>query len=274
MRFQLESRKESLEYILKIDILISRFIFKKCDALPLKICKESLSLRIRMVKNFVFDLDDTLFREIDWVKSALRHTSELVSEIYPLDSEMVFETFWKGLQTRGRGKVFRKSLEEVGVEDAEDLFPYLFYRYRVHEPDDIKLMPGVESTLKKLRDKGCKLGIITDGVITAQQNKVKGLGLEKMVDAIIYTEVFGYEFRKPSSVPFSVMKHWLGNKGEFYYIGDNPDKDFIGARETGFKTVMLRDDGNSKKVGNLDKNQLADMEISCIEEVLEIASQL
>jgi len=239
----------------------------------LKIFNLYVLFRIEPVKNFVFDLDDTLFRESDWVRSALKHTAEVVAEIYPLNSEMVFESFWNGLQSRGRGKVFRKSLEEVGLDDVEGLFPYLFYRYRVHQPDDLELMPGVESTLKILRDQGCKLGIITDGVITAQQNKVKGLGLEKMVDAVIYTEVFGFEFRKPSSVPFKVMKRWLGNEGEFYYIGDNPDKDFIGAREEGYKTIMLKDEGNSRKIADLDKNQLADIEISCIEEVLEIASQ-
>ena len=224
------------------------------------------------MKNFVFDLDDTLFREIDWVKSALKHTAEVVADLYPLDSEKIFDTFWNGLQTRGRGKVFRKSLEEVGLDDIDGLFPYLYYRYRTHVPDDISLMPEVETTLFELRNSGNKLGIITDGVITAQQNKVKALRLEEKVDAVIYTEVFGYEFRKPSNVPFIAMKKWLGNEGEFYYIGDNPDKDFIGAREEGYMTVMLKDDGNSEKIQKLEREYLADIEISGIVELLEIAN--
>lgn len=222
------------------------------------------------MKNFVFDLDDTLFREIDWVRSALRHCAELVGERYRLDPDKIFASFWRGLRERGRGKVFRVSLKEVGVEDVEELFPYLYYRYRIHQPDSLELMPGVRETLVELRRRGYKLGIITDGVLTAQMNKVRALGVEELVNAIVYTEVFGYEFRKPSTVPFKVIKRYLGEEGEFFYIGDNPDKDFIGAREEGYRTIMLKDDGNELKARKLDKNFLADAEIDNIRQLLDI----
>jgi len=219
------------------------------------------------VKNFVFDLDDTLFKEIDWVKSALRHCADLVSEKYGIDGEKVFKSFWNGYLERGRYNVFHASFKELGIEKAEELFPYLYYRYRTHSPEDIKLSPNVLKVLEKLRRADCRLGIITDGVISAQRNKIEALGLNNLVDAVIYTEVFGYEFRKPNSLPFEVMKKWLGEADEYYYIGDNPDKDFIGAKEAGYITVMLKDNGNSEKLSNLGKKYFPDVQIQSINEV-------
>jgi putative hydrolase of the HAD superfamily len=221
------------------------------------------------VKNFVFDLDDTLFKEIDWVKSALRHCADLLSEKCDVDSEKVFRSFWQGFLERGRYNVFHASFEELGIDNAEEWFPYLYYRYRTHLPNDIEISPEVRGVLNKIKENNCHIGIITDGVISAQRNKVEALGLDNLVDAVIYTEVFGYEFRKPNSLPFEVMKKWLGEADEYYYIGDNPDKDFIGAKEAGYITVMLKNGSNGEKLTGLEENYFPDKQINNIEDILE-----
>ena len=222
-----------------------------------------------MRNNFVFDLDNTLFREIEWVKSALKHCAQLVGEKFGLDREEVFTVFMEGYYERGRGKVFRLALKKLGLQndEIEKIFPYLYYRYRTHKPR-LTLSPEVKSTLVEMRNRGCKLGVITDGILSAQINKYQALGLEKLVDSVVYTEVMGYDKRKPNPLPFQVMKIELGEEGIFYYIGDNPEKDFIGAREAGYRTIMLQDNCNHARAEELPDEYKADLEITSIRDLL------
>ncbi len=223
-----------------------------------------------LCKHFVFDLDDTLFPEIDWVKSALKHCAEIISERYSIDSEKVYTSFIKGLNERGRGQVFYKSLVQLGVPDPEEVKQYLIYRYRTHKPQ-LELPPEVRETLLELKARGCKLGIITDGVLSAQMNKVEALGLNRIMDAVLYTEVLGYESRKPSVLPFQVMKFWLG-EGEFYYIGDNPERDFTGANIAEYHTVMLKSPKKVHRLTSLPIANLPEKQIDRFEDLLKFVN--
>jgi len=224
-----------------------------------------------MKKCIIFDLDDTLYSEYHWVHSGLQHCAELVSERYDLEKDTVFENFIKGFEKRGRGKVFHTSLQELDIDEAEieDLFQYLFYRYRTHKPR-IELYPGVMDVLRQLKAHGCGLGILTDGVLTAQVNKVEALGLNKIMDGIIYTEVFGEEGRKPSILPFTTIKQFFSGDGEYYYVGDYPEKDFEGAKRAGYRTVMISDDHNVKRLEQLTSVQKPDIVLEKFEDLLEV----
>lgn len=75
---------------------------------------------------------------------------------------------------------------------------------------------------------GKKIGIITDGRVEGQKNKIVALGLNNIVDDIIITdELGGIEFRKPNDIAFRVMQEkWQIPFEKMIYIGDNPAKDF------------------------------------------------
>lgn len=224
-----------------------------------------------MRKCIIFDLDDTLYSEYHWVYSGLQYCAGIVSERYGLEKEEVFETFIKGYSNRGRGKVFQVSLRELKIDEVEieNLFHYLYYCYRTHKPR-IELYPGVMDVLRKISAHGCGLGILTDGVLTAQINKVEALGLNKIMDAVIYTEVFGDDGRKPSIMPFITMKQFFTGEGDFYYIGDYPEKDFAGAREAGYKTVMISDESNVKRLDQLKNSQKPDIIVEKFEDLLKV----
>jgi len=218
-------------------------------------------------KNFIFDLDDTLFKENEWVKSALQHCADILAEMFSLDAAKVLAIFLKGLSERGRGQVFYQSLVQLGVAEPEEVKQYLIYRYRTHKPL-ISLAPEVKSTLEQLKAHNCRLGIITDGALSAQMNKVEALGLNEIMDAVVYTEVLGPESRKPSPLPYQLMKRWLGSEGEFWYVGDNPEKDFHGAHLAEYRTVMLKNPNNTLKLTNLPISCLAEKQIDKFEELL------
>ena len=78
--------------------------------------------------------------------------------------------------------------------------------YREHIPS-ITLYDGVIEQIIDLKNKGIKVGIITDGRPSGQRNKIKALGLETLVDDIIITdELGGDQFRKPCDIAFRIMQ--------------------------------------------------------------------
>ena len=61
--------------------------------------------------------------------------------------------------------------------------------YRSHIPK-INLLPGINEYLLSL-SKDYKLGLVTDGYIQTQNNKINVLGIKKRFDRILITEELG-----------------------------------------------------------------------------------
>lgn len=71
-----------------------------------------------------------------------------------------------------------------------------------------------------------------------QRNKVRALGVEIFFDFIMYTDELGLS--KPDAAIFNKTISFFGVfPYEMAYVGDNPNKDFIGAKKVGLCTVRL-----------------------------------
>lgn len=189
---------------------------------------------------FVTDLDDTLYKEMDYVRSAFRAISTRLES----DGVMPYAVAMERLSSAPN--------HYVGFEhlyDGLDIDPALAARfdvemmkevYRNHIPD-IHLSEGVEPVLRSLRNAGIRVGIITDGRPLTQRNKIGALGLERFVDdesMIISGEIHA---DKHTPQPFRLMMERNPSVSRFIYIGDNPLKDFHWPNRLGWTTVMLRD---------------------------------
>ena len=185
-------------------------------------------------KVIVFDLDDTLYYQIDYLKSAFKEISEKFS--YRLSSSEIYETMFDLYNKKG--DAFRFAVENINDNvDKEDLINV----YRNHHPD-ISLAEEVVSVLDFLKKENYIIGIITDGRSVTQRNKIKSLELNRWIcdDDIVISEEFGSE--KPCVSNYEYFeKKYPGN--EFYYIGDNVKKDFIAPKELGWKSFCLIDRG-------------------------------
>lgn len=203
----------------------------------------------------VFDLDDTLCKEIDFLHSAFREIAGT------LDSENTETLFAEMLAMRSRGEnVFETLSERFGIPVSE-----LLTRYRAHVPT-MTLVPGARLVLETLRAQGVVLGLITDGRSLTQRNKISALGLNKLIpdENIIISEEFGSE--KPSLRNYEFfMKKYPG--AEYCYVGDNPKKDFIAPNALGWKTVCILDDGRNIHPQCFDKKASVSM-IRSLEEFL------
>jgi putative hydrolase of the HAD superfamily len=184
----------------------------------------------------VFDLDDTLYKEQDYLQSAYREISAVVESRYSVPegvSDQMFRWWQKG------ENVFQQLIETYELKLTVD---ELLRIYRSHVPA-IRLEESVGELLRRLRQHAA-LGIITDGRSLTQRHKVEALGLTAYMDEqdILISEETGYG--KPSDEPF----RWLMERhpsGAYYYIGDNPAKDFEAPNRLGWTTVCLLDDGRN-----------------------------
>jgi putative hydrolase of the HAD superfamily len=193
------------------------------------------------VDALVFDLDDTLFRERDFVFSGFRAVDRWLKTHRHVGG---FATKARELYDRGqRGHIFDQALTELRHEAHPDLIAELVRVYREHKPR-LSLPPDARWALSAFRSHW-KLGLLTDGYLTTQQNKVAALGLEKSFDVLLYTDSLGREHWKPSERPYRRMMEQLDCSGnQCVYIGDNPAKDFVAANALGWHTIqVVRPDG-------------------------------
>lgn len=176
------------------------------------------------LKAIIFDLDDTLYNEVDYVKSGYQKIAEYISEIADIDKDIIFKELFEAFENQF--PAINVMLEKHGLL-TNDTLNNCINIYRTQKPD-ITLSEYTKNSLIELRNKGFKLGIITDGRPEGQRAKIEALELEKYVDEIIITdELGGPIFRKPNDIAFRMMKYKFNLEySEMMYVGDNIQKDF------------------------------------------------
>lgn len=222
-------------------------------------------------KIVVFDLDDTLYKEIDFLKSGYKKVSELIEKRFGLDSHLIYDhllsCYFKG------ENAFARINEHYGIDNP--IGEYLEI-YRFHHPC-IVLPEETKSTLNALKSKGTTLGIISDGREITQMQKIEALGLMEWIDwdKVLINE--DNKYFKPNHWSFDRMmlhcyEQYTGAELKFYYVGDNPKKDFLAPNQLGWETVCLLDDGKNihSQDFSLPEEFLPKVKICCIKELINL----
>lgn len=185
---------------------------------------------------YVFDLDDTLYLERDYIRSGFRHVGELAAARYGLQD--MAERAWTLFEQGVRGNTFNLLARELSLPDeAVELF---VAEYRQHEPK-IELLGDAQCFLDRLPVDVVGTGIITDGDSMGQWRKIRALGLDERVDHVVVTADHGISWAKPSEYAFRLVEtKFAPSELEFVYFGDNPTKDFQAPHRLGWRTVRLR----------------------------------
>jgi putative hydrolase of the HAD superfamily len=192
-----------------------------------------------MLSTIIFDLDDTLYDEIEYCRSGLHSIADFLAEsIKTVTTEQLFNAFWAQFTAGNRTKTFNTALDELNISYDDKLINCLITVYRNHVPK-ITLPQDSRDVLEQLREK-YKLALLTDGFLPAQRLKVQALGIEEYFSYIVYTEQLGREFWKPSPVGFEKIIEYLNQKpGNISFVADNEEKDFIAPNMLGFLTIQI-----------------------------------
>lgn len=178
-----------------------------------------------MVKAVIFDLDDTLISEKDYIKSGYHLIAAIIEKRFGVDKNQVFDDLMN-LFRENPQNVFNRLYEMYHIEYSKEMIRNLIKEYRGHYPN-IQFYSDVLPCLNGLKGSGIKTGIITDGYAIAQRQKLKAVEANKHFDEIIVTDELGRDFWKPHPKAFELIKEKLEvNFDEMIYVGDNPEKDF------------------------------------------------
>ena len=189
----------------------------------------------------VFDMDDTLYLEREYVLSGFRHIAGLVA----LDARQSPEDIFAFLEASSRKPEHQGHNLDLLLEKYPGLrtvwnVSRLIEEYRRHNPK-ISPLPGVPSMLSDLREAGAYLAVITDGASQSQHRKAEALQLAARVNLLIVTDDHGIEYRKPHPFAYRKVSEASGCGPEAcIYVGDNPAKDFLAPRVLGWETVRIR----------------------------------
>ena len=205
----------------------------------------------RKIKAVLFDLGNTLvyscpeetFKEIleahgivkpvDVVKEAMsRGNREFDIEKHIHLSAHEFYTQWNTIE-----------LKHIGITDceiarklAEDIDSQWFDYAQIHA------YPDVKETLKKLKQKGLKLGIITGGFEEDVERILPKVGLEAFFDVYVGANTVGK--RKPHPQAFEhALKLLRTQPTEAIFIGDQLEADYLGAQSVGIKALLIIREG-------------------------------
>lgn len=210
------------------------------------------------IRGVIFDLDDTLYSEKEYVRSGYTAVAEYLGDTTYSDR------LWPFFES-GKSAV-DELLKELGRGSEKDS---VLTVYRTHKPN-LHLYEGVKEMLIRLRACGIKTGIITDGRPEGQHNKISALGLEELVDDIIVTdELGGVQFRKPCDIAFRIMQNrWKLPASQMVYVGDNPSKDFQAPKQLGMKSIYF------ENTDGLYFSKAAAPNITAVNSILELEKTL
>jgi putative hydrolase of the HAD superfamily len=190
-----------------------------------------------MASVIVFDLDDTLYLERDFVRSGFAAVDRWVSDRFATSG--FFDRAWALFDVGRRGDIFDCTLSELTIRVSPELIRHLVDIYRGHAPS-IRLASDAEELLAVL----ClhrRAALLTDGLGITQARKVEALGLVGRLRPIIYTDELGSGMWKPHPQGFLAIQNEFGLAAhEFVYVADNPSKDFVAPRRLGWKTIRVR----------------------------------
>lgn len=188
----------------------------------------------------VFDVDDTLYLERDYVRSGFEAVGRWASVHLGLDG--VGSAAWEAFCAGRRRTIFDDVLTAQGVRDPE-VVAAMVDVYRRHRPT-IALEPDARQCLDELRGRAV-LAVVTDGPRHSQRAKVSALGLPGRTSLVVVTEELGPGRGKPHPLAFEVVEARTGVRAEACtYVADNPTKDFAAPRALGWRTVRVRRPGS------------------------------
>ena len=195
--------------------------------------------KINELKAVIFDLDDTLYPEKEFVVGGFQAVTKYLAKRYKLKQSKIFDILKSDFEKGIRRKNFNLLFEKLNLPEKE--LKEIITVYRNHKPK-IKLYPDAKKILKYLsKNKKIKFGVISDGPIKMQRNKITALGIKNYFKVVTLSDRWGTKYRKPHKKSFKItIKKLKVKPREVIYVADNLQKDFIGAKKLGILTIRIK----------------------------------
>ncbi|RKD94683.1 HAD family hydrolase [Halopiger aswanensis] len=208
-----------------------------------------------MPQAVVFDLDYTLAVPTRDRETILQDAVDAVGAP-SLSREDYLEVHGQHLTRESREPIFAALLADR-ESDADPAAVATAYRETI--ADALEPLPGVEAMLAELRTE-YRVGLLTNGPVRAQRDKLETLGWEDAFDAALVTGEL--EAGKPDPRAFEAIAAELDvDPADAVYVGDDVDADVTGATNAGMTPVqVLLEDGpdpDPRAVAHVEQREIA-----------------
>jgi putative hydrolase of the HAD superfamily len=207
---------------------------------------------MRVIDTVLFDLDDTLHDDTAAYRAAARTVAAAVAREHGVEAQALADayeraamTFWSALTADQltsaigdeRERMWHEALCAVDLDDRE-LAVRCADGYVRARAAVLELAPGALDVLVALRERGCKLGLVTNGFAATHHEKIDRLGLRGRMDAFFIADEVG--MIKPDPELYRHACRVLGSEpARTAMVGDRYGRDVLGAHEVGLFTVLV-----------------------------------
>ncbi len=200
-------------------------------------------------KVVLFDLDNTLYEYEPVHQKALNEVYKILKKeikislkeflkLYKISQAEIHRELAGTASSHNRVLYFQRLVEKSHNTIEPDVVLKLYNAYWNNFLKNMKLRKGVIQTLKKMKQLGIKIAIISDLTTKIQLRKMSKLGITPFIDVLVTSEEAGSE--KPNNVMFLLILNKLNVlPQDAIMVGDNPIDDIEGGNSVGLDTVLL-----------------------------------
>jgi len=194
-----------------------------------------------VIRAIVFDLDNTLtdFMKMkeDAVAAAIDGMIDAGLDVPRATLEAHIDAIYKA-----KGLEYQQVFDELLMELQGEIDPKIhasgIVAYRKVRSAMV-LYPHVQLTMLELAKRGIRLGVVSDAPRAQVWQRLCSLSLQHVFDAVVTFD--DTQARKPDPAPFREVLRRLGvQPSESLMVGDWAERDVVGGRSLGMKTVFAR----------------------------------
>ncbi len=194
-----------------------------------------------MIRAIVFDLDNTLTdfmkMKADAVSAAIDGMIDAGLKRPRVELQARIDAIYQA-----RGLEYQRVFDELLVSVLGRVDPKIhasgIVAYRKARAAMV-LYPKVQLTLLELVRRGIRLGVVSDAPQDQVWQRLCSLGLQHVFDAVVTFD--DTKARKPDPAPFrEVLRRLDVRPEESLMVGDWPERDVVGGRSLGMRTVFAR----------------------------------
>ncbi|MEM2909092.1 MAG: TIGR02253 family HAD-type hydrolase [Candidatus Bilamarchaeaceae archaeon] len=226
-----------------------------------------------MLRAVLFDLDNTLIDFLTFKKETAKAAAKaMVAQGFPMTEVETYGRIFSIYDEKGieYQKTFYDVIRPLNLEvnRAERIQQAAIVAYLKRKFEVLKPYSMVKPVLRKLREFGLKLGVVTDAPRNKTWQRLVLTGLENEFDTVITKDDTLAE--KPHPSPFQLALQRLGlPPTSCLFVGDNPVRDIKGAKNVGMQTCLAK-----YGIWQRATEPKADFEIEKFEDLLEIVKKL
>ena len=224
-----------------------------------------------MIQAIIFDLDNTLLDFIKMKQFAVKAAITAMNEAgLNVDEEKAYQEILDLYVQKGweNQQVFDDYLNQTIGAVSNKILAAGIVAYRRAREATLLVYPNVNKTLIELTKMGINLAVVSDAPSREAWMRLYYLNLHHVFDPVLTYDDTGV--RKPSPKPFQMALDYMKIKPEeALMIGDWPERDVVGAKQIGIKTIFAR---YGDTFGTVDSG--ADWDINDIYEVVNIVKEL